>query len=327
MKEKIKQLPFVGKTLIIIKSYIDCLEFNRDKHFFKKNYMIKEDSVNKISYSLLLEIHKLEKGMLSNNLRPFGLEKVKKILSLLEKNKISNNSFAYNLAISCLHEYKNIYENNKWTEKLEYKIVNNFLKINNKFQLLNVGTYEISSNEIMKNANIDYMKFLKSRHSIRNFSAKKLEDIDIKKAVEMAIMSPSACNRQMIKCYYAYSEDSKKIITKYAQGLSLFNLENINYFLITFDVSANYFIGERNQGWLNSGLFTMNFINALHSLGIGSCCIQFGNKFKQENIIKKSLNIPKSERIAVILAAGYYDNLSKVTYSSRKSLEDIYYVR
>lgn len=116
----------------------------------------------------------------------------------------------------------------------------------------------------------------------------------------------------------------KKVVEDYAQGLGLFDLTNANYFVITFDVSANYFVGERNQGWFNSGLVTMNVVNALHSLGIGSCCIQFGNSFKEEQEFKNLLNIPNNERIGVIVTAGYYDNVSRIPYSTRKPIEEIY---
>ena len=140
----------------------------------------------------------------------------------------------------------------------------------------------------------------------------------------MSIKTPTACNRQMCKIYYIESEKNKKIIEKYGQGLGLFDLKNANYFVITFDISANYFIGERNQGWFNAGLVTMNFVNALHSLGIGSCCIQFGNSFKEEIDFKKYLNIKESERIAVIITCGYYDNVMRIPYSSRKPIYDVY---
>ena len=141
----------------------------------------------------------------------------------------------------------------------------------------------------------------------------------------MAIKTPTACNRQMCKIYYMKSINSKRVIEHYAKGgLGLFDLTNANYFVITFDISANYFIGERNQGWFNSGLVTMNFVNALHSLGIGSCCIQFGNSFKEEVKMKEELNIPKSERIGVIITAGYYDEISKIPYSTRKPIDEIY---
>lgn len=68
----------------------------------------------------------------------------------------------------------------------------------------------------------------------------------------------------------------------------------------------------------------MNFVNALHSLGIGSCFIQFGNDYKEEKQLKQILNIPESEKISVIIAAGYYKDKSIIPYSSRKYRKEIY---
>lgn len=68
----------------------------------------------------------------------------------------------------------------------------------------------------------------------------------------------------------------------------------------------------------------MNFVNVLHSLRNGSCCIQFDNTNKKEKTLKKLINIPSNERIGVIVCAGYYDKISKILYSSRKSIEEIY---
>jgi len=60
------------------------IEFYRDKKFFLKNYMhSKGVTKDKIEYELLLEIHKLEKGFAVVNPRVFGIEKVKRIIELL----------------------------------------------------------------------------------------------------------------------------------------------------------------------------------------------------------------------------------------------------
>ena len=75
---------------------------------------------------------------------------------------------------------------------------------------------------------------------------------------------------------------------------------------------------------LNAGFFSMNFVNGLHSLGIGSCFVQFGNSSKDEKKIKAMCHIPVNERIAVFIAAGYYSENSIIPLSSRKSLFDIY---
>ena len=326
MKEKLKKIPFL---VILNKKIKFKKEYKKDYKFFLENYSYSNPTKSKIEYNMILEVHKLEKGMACINPRPFGVNKVKELMRLIiEYEKISNEkSYSYNLANSALLNYTKFYEEHGWKNTDEYKIISRFISKKRDFDYIEVGSFDLKKKAIIKDASIDYDKFLSSRRSIRNFSSTKLKKEDIEKAVKMAIKTPTACNRQMCKIYYINNDEKKDVVTKYAQGVGLFDLTNVNYFIITFDISANYFIGERNQGWFNSGLFSMNFANALHSLGIGSCFIQFGNSFEEEEKLKKILNIPESERIAVILTAGYYDEISKIPYSTRKDLKEIFKIR
>ena len=115
-------------------------------------------------------------------------------------------------------------------------------------------------------------------------------------------------------------------IIDYSIGKSGFYLDGVNTFIITFDVNGLGLNdkGERNQGYLNAGLFATNLINAFHSIGIGTCLIGFNNPVIQEEKLKKINNIPSNERIAVMLYAGYYDDKSIVTISPRKNVKDIF---
>ena len=328
IKRLIKKIPHSQDIYDKFRDKLNYLDFYKDKSFFKKNYMYsKPITKEKLEYEMLFEIHKLEKGFtVSTNIRPFGKDKIHKIIKDIRKYELLGfePSFAYKLSYSVLREYLKFFEMNEWTDRDEYKTVLSFVKEKKEFKCIPVGAFDLKKEEFIDKALIDYNSFLSSRRSVRNFLDKKLTDEDIKKAVDMAIKTPTACNRQMCKIYFLKTEKSKNIIKKYAQGLSLFDLKNANYFMVTFDVSANYFVGERNQGWFNSGLVTMNFVNALHSLGIGSCCIQFGNTFTEEKKLKRELNISNSERIGVIITAGYYDEISRIPYSTRKPIEEIY---
>lgn len=325
MKEKLKKIKFINNLHKFIKGRIESIDFFRDRKFFLKNFIFSKNTLRKNEYNIMLSIHQLEKGMTSSNLRPFGASKIENIIEIINgcPEIININNYVYNYAMSILSKYKDIYEKNNWINENEYVKVNKFLN-GKEFNTINAGATEIKKNDIKNAYDIDLYKFLSSRHSVRNFSSKKITDSDIDSVVNMAILSPSACNRQMCKVYYIKNDDAKEYVKKVAQGLSLFDTSNISFFIITFDVNANNFVGERNQGYFNAGLFSMNFVNALHSLGIGSCFIQFGNSFKAEKKIKQKLKITDSERIAVIIAAGYYDEVSKITFSTRKSKDDIY---
>lgn len=324
IKKIIKKLPFA-------KSVITKLKFNHeyfyDKKFFMKNYSHSAPTKAKIGYNMLLISHSLEKGMSNKNPRHFGAAKVDELMKLIREYEAYGdyeNDFDFVNAINVLRNYAKFYEEKKWTGAEEYEKVSEFLKEYSDVAKMNVGSFVLEKKAFEKDATIDYRKFLASRHSVREFSAKKLDEKDLKKAIETAILSPSACNRQMIKVYYISDPAKSKKLVSIAQGFGGFEKETINTLVVTFDVNANYFVGERNQGWFNAGLFSMNLVNALHSQGIGSCFCQFGNLTKQEEQLKKLLDIPASERIAVILSAGYYCEKSIIPYSPRKKIEDVY---
>ena len=113
-------------------------------------------------------------------------------------------------------------------------------------------------------------------------------------------------------------------IIHFSIGKGGIDLKGVNTFLITFDVNGLCYYGERNQGYFNAGLFSTNLINSFHSLGIGTCFIQFSNSVEDEDKLKNLNNIPYNERIAVILYAGYYDEKSIFCVSPRKDVEEYF---
>lgn len=325
MREKLKKIKFFRKIAFYIKKLRFYKEYNIDYKYFIRNYVYSHKSRETIGYDILLLVHSLEKGMSNKSLRPFGREKVIRLIGLIKEYSKYGNSddYEYIVAVSALREYVDIYKDNGWQEE-EYKIVEDYLRSCKNIKQVDVGCQIIKQKDFINVSQIDYVNFLSTRHSAREYSNQKLLKEDIEYAVNAAILSPSACNRQMCKVYYLEDKKCKEIVFKMGQGFGNFEIENANLFVITFDLASFYFIGERNQGWLNAGLFSMNFVNALHSKNIGSCFIQFGNSNKQEIEMKKALNIPDSERIAVIISAGYYEDEFKTPFSHRKEVTDIY---
>lgn len=324
IKQTIKKIPGVnrGRNRILF-----AKEYKYDKNLYRKNYSHSSETKEKLGYNMLLISHSLEKGMSNKNPRRFGKGKTSELMKLILKYESYEDygvDFAFVNAINVLRGYISFYEKKNWEDAEEYKKVKSFLKKYEKVEKMNVGSFVLRKEDFEKDSKIDYRKFLASRHSVREFLPKRLKEDDLRKAIETAILTPSACNRQMCKVYYSSDPEMQNEIVKFGQGFGGFEQDTINPIVITFDVNANYFVGERNQGWFNAGLFSMNLVNALHSQGIGSCFCQFGNTTKQEEQLKKLLNIPASERIAVIIAAGYYCDESIIPYSPRKSIDDIY---
>jgi nitroreductase len=297
-----------------------------DKNFYCNYHMFTNATLNKLGYQTIIHTHSIEKGLQHFKLRPFGKKWILLLISLITKqSKFENykNKFSFVNGINSLREYKKAYEENGWTDKEEFKKVNSFLKNYTNVEKKNAGAYIISKKELEKDYKIDYLKFLKSRHSTRNYKNEIIKVDDVKLAVEMAKYTPSACNRQFIKLHFYPSGKMRDNVIKYAVGKYGIYLDGVNTFIVTFDVNGLTPEGERNLGYFNAGLYSTNLVNAFHSLGIGTCFIQFSNSVKEEEELKRLNSIPEYERIAVIIFAGYYEEKSIFASSQRKELKEL----
>ena len=330
-KEKeVKQDPDSGNKIQEKKSVTEIdTQYLYDKNFYNKYNMYTDSTLNKLEYETILHTHTLEKGMEHFDIRPFAVEKITYIINLIRRqSKFENfkNKFSFINGINSLRAYKNIYEEHGWTDKKEFKKVSDFLKQYTYVEQRKAGAYILTKKELEKFYNIDYLKFIKSRHSTRNYRNKPIKLEDVKSAVEMAKYSASACNRQNIKLHFYPSGKMRENVIQYARGKSGIYLEGVNTFIVTFDVNGLRPKGERNLGYFSAGLYSTNLANAFHSLGIGTCFIQFSNSVKEEEELKKLNSIPEYERIAVIIFAGYYDEKSIFAVSSRKELKELLFV-
>ena len=301
-------------------------EYLYDKNFYKNNNMRSEATLNKLGYESIILTHTLEKGMEHFELRPFAIKKTGYIMRLIKREtkfENYNDTFSFINGINSLREYKKIYEENGWKDKDEYKNVTHFLKEYIDVPQQKAGAYILTKKELENDYKIDYLKFLKSRHSTRNYKNEPIKLNDVQKAVEMAKYSASSCNRQYIKLHFYPSGKMRDNVIHFALGKGGLYLEGVNTFIVTFDVNGLSGPGERNQGYFNAGLYSTNLINAFHSLGIGTCFIQFSNSVKEEENLKKMNEIPEYERIAVILFGGYYAEKSIFAVSPRKDVKEL----
>ena len=312
----------------IVKAYKNKKEFIIDSIDFNKYYNdSRNQNNNTIEYKILLLVHSLEKGMCYVNPRPFGEKKIIDLVYYLNwymSNNENLNNTSFFMGCEIIKKWLKIYDENNFSKDYAYNSANKFIESCRTIENINVGSFDyiISNND--EQFNLDYIDFLKTRHSVREFLMEPLLKNDIEYCVKCALQTPTACNRQMIKIYSINDENKKNLLNNIIMGLSGFDKKSINYFVVTFDISALSFYGERNQGYFNAGLVAMNFVNAMHSKKIGSCFLQWGNTNKEEKKIKRELNIPMNEKIAVVIAAGYYKNKAIVPLSQRKNITEIY---
>ena len=96
----------------------------------------------------------------------------------------------------------------------------------------------MTKEELKKEYNIDYNKFIKSRHSTRNYKNILFKIEDIKKAEIMDKYWASACYRQYIKIHYYPKGKMRQNVIDYSFVKRGLYLEGVNIFILTLDANG-----------------------------------------------------------------------------------------
>jgi nitroreductase len=157
-----------------------------------------------------------------------------------------------------------------------------------------------------------FLKFLKSRRSIRNFQEKPISDTEIAMILEAGRWAPSASNRQPWEFIVIKDKEILKAISKLVGYAKFFIQAPVAVAIIgKKKVSPKWFIQDTT-------LVSMNMMLMAWSLNIGSCWIGTLNREKAKELLKVS----KDNFLLTILPFGYIKGkIPQQTYI--KDLDDI----
>ncbi|GAA6293356.1 hypothetical protein F220043C3_17900 [Enterocloster asparagiformis] len=329
MLKKIKAIKRkISKDYAIYVSYIhDCWEYSKWQY---NNPSIK--SQNAFEAKILRQTHVIEKGMsLSKPKAKFGVKKALELLDYIDAfcaagYKIEDSTSVQN-AIGVLAAYIEFHRERGFKPE---EVVCRFYKVE-RYAPLEKDVFGINIqniNQLYEEIHSEFPTFFTSRHSVRQFSSRPIEIADIKNAVELAMHAPSACNRQSCKVYYYNDLQKNTEIGELIAGNTGFVADVQKYLVITSDMSAYYDAFERNQTYVDGGIFALALIEALHYNGIASCILQNG-EYREKNREFKQIcgNIPDNEKIILFIAIGYYKDDVVFATSHRKKIGEVLIVK
>lgn len=175
------------------------------------------------------------------------------------------------------------------------------------------------------------MKFLelaKTRQSIRAYSQAPVEKEKLNRCIEAARLAPSACNSQPWKFIVVANPDMKDKIAR-----STFNeAVSFNQFTLTAPVlivvtatkgNLNTKVGQMITGLpyylIDIGIAVEHFCLQATEEGLGTCMLGWFNEKK----IKKHLDIPKNERVSLVIAVGH-PKTDMIRKKNRKNIDEIF---
>lgn len=285
-------------------------------------------SVEIRNYYLVKVYHTLEKSLSFTNRKPgSGWAAANTLIHALEHSFMVNGTGAHDLiAISVLKKFAEAekpYHPEKTAELIERLEKIECRSTSAVPFFYNSGAINHSQSEFNRGRLLVPESFFMSRYSLREFSDAEISAVELRRAMEMAMKSPSACNRQSWHVYHAEGELAQQALA-FQDGNRGFGHKIRDVLIISTDLRAFVSPRERYQHWIDGGMFSMSLILALHSIGIASCCLNWSQSGRTDMKFRKSIKISPQHTVMMLLAIGYPNAQNTVCASLRRPVDEVY---
>ncbi|MBS7824746.1 nitroreductase family protein [Wohlfahrtiimonas chitiniclastica] len=326
LKDFIKSVPllkrFISYLLEILNLFLGSLYDMR--RFFKfGGWRKRSGNFDERQYYVMFLYHKLEKSLSYKKRNPMsGWSDVYELITQVEiAHDLGQAGYHDKAAKQVIEKFLQLPENiNDPKSKM---IIDRLHGID--FSSIDIhGSLRKSKRELQKGMLDNPEQFFFSRFSIREFSSDKVDSRLIHEGIELARKTPSVCNRQHWHVYHTADKHVRDIALKFQNGNRGFGHTIPHLLIITTDLSAFFTTKERNQGWIDGGMYVMSLIYAYHSLGLSCCALNWAQSPRYNQKLKSHLNISDKHSIICMLAVGYAQEDNLVCASARLS-EDYFY--
>lgn len=299
-------------------------DYDRDRFLqFSSSVHLNSDATSLKAFLVEVE-HAIEKGLAIESPRQaFGQKKILDVISAVhELEGTGHSDEATTAARACLQQYVNLHKTRNWSLPSGFESeLQEFLAEKSTSDV--GGTTPLARTDVERATNFDYERFVFSRHSVRHFTGEPVSRDAAKKAVRLALKTPRVCNREARHVYLALDPGLRSKLLSYHHGHSGFDKTLGAVFVITVDIRHYNKIGERNQGWVDGGLFAMSLCFALHSQGLGTCMMNWSEPCDQDQRLREAFAIPENEIVITFLGAGHLPSRIDVAYSVPPLVDDV----
>lgn len=318
----IYRLLIVSRTIIrTISNY--CYDLRR---YLKYSTTITlANNKKRLEARIIAHYHVIEKGLsLPEPRLGFGkpmIFSLMKLLRLYKRKKYSENNIQVQAALGVLQAYKAYHVANNYNIKDVERELNDLISETDNFL---GGVISVNKNELIKAINRDFSSFVNNRFSIRDFSDEKVDINLIIDAIKLSQKTPSVCNRQSWKSYIIRDKNKQAIIQELQSGNRGFGDIVDTFLIVTTDITSFDGVKERYQPFIDGGMYAMSVIYSLHSMGLGTCALNWSVVKETDKRLRTELGISESEIVILVIAVGHLKPNFKVAKSTRKKVEDTY---
>ncbi len=279
------------------------------KRYLKYSTTIDMNSSIKLEGIIIKGYHTIEKGLTMPEPRlGFGQDKIKSLVKDCERyiRLYDLNSSQVRHAIEVIDEYEKFHNNHGYYLPNEINSsIRRILTNNSKALIEVVKQIKTTKEDYFKHINSSFVDFSNSRKSVRIYSNENIPIETIRAAIKLALNAPSACNRQTARIYLYSNKEEIQAILALQNGNRGFN-HLVNKLIVrTVELGVFGFAFERNQAFIDGGIFAMNMLYALHAKGIGCCMLNCSNTPPSDKLLQQAWKTTKSEVYIAMISCGF----------------------
>jgi nitroreductase len=314
-----------SKTLSSLYYLLVSRAFRREQQavlYGRSRYYRESHLKQNTQYLLRRNIHGLEKGLLMRPRRDiFGLDYLEETINSYEKALAEpglSSSSELQWAHDILEEYFKVVSPHPIIGKAKARFESSIGNLEPGCQLIpykrNKDPHPLISYEQL-------LDLAHRRKSVRWYLQKPVPRELIDKAISLASLSPSACNRQPFTFRVFDDPDLIQKVSSLPGGTRGFYQNLPVVVAIVGNLRAYFNERDRHLIYIDASLASMAFMFALETLGLSSCGLNWPDIDRIENSITKILGLEPDERVILLIALGYADSEGMVAYSQKKDLD------
>lgn len=169
----------------------------------------------------------------------------------------------------------------------------------------------------------DFSQLVTARRSVRHYSDEPVALSVIEEAARLAQQSPSVCNRQGAKVWWVLQRSKIDEILLLQNGNRGFGHLAQALLIVTCDLSIFEGSKERNQAFIDGGLFAMSMLYGLTYKGLGACPLNWCADSARDKNLHRLTNIPDSNQVIMLISVGHLPDKFSVAVSQRHELKDV----
>lgn len=306
------------KVRLIYLASLDIRRFSRNAAF-----SLFDDKYDQLTARIMYNVHAIEKGLShETHFRAgFGkkaLSSLNDALVIYDHARYSKENYPYVQGIAIYQRYIEAHEKLNEDTSFLSEIVNE--KFLNDASVLKetAGLRRVRLEEKSNNFKKGFYELAQGRVSVREFSGDQIDVTKVYRAIGNAEKTPSVCNRQGWNVYMIQQKELIEKVLFYQRGFKGYG--NLPEVLLSITVSNHTFLSpvERNEAFVDGGLFSMSVLYGLEYEGLAAVPLNAMMNSKDEKSVRNLMEVDDSEQIIMFIAIGHFKEESYVPKSDRK---------